>query len=71
MSKIRDKIIVGTTTIVPDRKMDWKNSHDVKILIRARGIQPINDELLTKNAMVIEHVIIIIFLSNYGLSLLK
>ena len=62
--------MAGIATTTPDWRMEEKNSQDVKTLISANGIHPISDELLIKNASVIDNVIKIIFLSNLGFNLL-
>lgn len=61
---------VGIVMINPDFKIAMKKSNEENIFIKAKGIQPINDELRIRNAKVIDNVIEIIFLSIFGLSLL-
>ena len=50
--------------------MAKNESIDENIYIKANGIQPIKDELLTKNPIEIENVIKTKFLSNFDCNLL-
>ena len=71
MSITHDMQIVGAVIKIPAYMILSEYSTEVSIFKIANGIQPIKDELLTKNAREIDKVIYIIFLSSYGFNLPK